>query len=52
MFSSSIFAGHDTTVISLAYSVRLLVARPDVQQGIAEEPELLPRQPRQQELEV
>lgn len=31
------FAGHDTTAISLAYSMLLLVARPDVQDWIAEE---------------
>ena len=31
------FAGHDTTAISLAYSMLLLVAHPDVQEWIAEE---------------
>ncbi|KAL8889132.1 MAG: hypothetical protein Q9192_006062, partial [Flavoplaca navasiana] len=31
------FAGHDTTAISLAYSVLLLVAHPEVQEWIAEE---------------
>ena len=31
------FAGHDTTAISLAYSMSLLVAHPEVQQWIAEE---------------
>lgn len=30
------FAGHDTTAISLAYGMLLLVARPDVQEWIAE----------------
>ena len=31
------FAGHDTTAISLAYSVLLLVAHPEIQDWIAEE---------------
>lgn len=31
------FAGHDTTAISLAYSMLLLVAHPEVQEWIAEE---------------
>ncbi len=31
------FAGHDTTAITLAYSLLLFVARPDVQEWIAEE---------------
>ena len=31
------FAGHDTTAISLAYSVLLLVAHPEVQDWISEE---------------
>lgn len=31
------FAGHDTTAISLGYSILLLVARPDVQDWLAEE---------------
>ena len=31
------FAGHDTTAVSLAYSMLLLVAHPEVQQWIAEE---------------
>ena len=31
------FAGHDTTAISLAYAMMLLVARPDIQEWVAEE---------------
>ena len=31
------FAGHDTTAISLAYSMLLLVAHPEVQDWIADE---------------
>ena len=31
------FAGHDTTAISLAYAVLLLVAHPEIQDWIADE---------------
>ena len=37
------FAGHDTTAISLAYSMLLLVAHPEVQEWIAEELEIFLR---------